>query len=133
MSTDQLRVVGTGSFFLLIFLSGFWLSRSGKPYSSIIFNIHKFVGLATGVFLIMTVYKTHQLAPLSPVGITAVVITVLIFVGTVAAGGLVSVDAAGGLESVNQPIRAAMSMTHKLLPYLAVLSTAATLYLVLSR
>jgi hypothetical protein len=133
MSTNQLRVVGTGLFFLLIFLSGFWLSRSGKPYSSIIFNIHKLVGLAAGVFLIMTVYKTHQLAPLSPVEITAIVITVLIFVGTVAAGGLVSVDAAGGLESINQPIRAAISMMHKLLPYLAVLSTAATLYLLLSR
>ena len=133
MSTDQLRVVGTGLFFLFIFLSGFWLSRSGKPYSSIIFNIHKLIGLAAGVFLIMTVYRTHQLAPLSPVEITAIVITVLIFVGTVAAGGLVSADAAVGLESINQPIRAAISMMHKLLLYLAVLSTAATLYLLLSR
>ena len=119
--------------FLLILLSAFWLSRSGKPYSAIVFNIHRSIGLAAGVFLIMTVYKTHQLAPLSPVEITAIVITVLIFVGTVAAGGLVSVDAAGGLESINQPIRAAIPMVHKLLPYLAVLSTAATLYLLLSR
>jgi hypothetical protein len=38
MDTTQLRIFGAGVFFLLIFLSGIWLTRSGKPYSAIIFN-----------------------------------------------------------------------------------------------
>lgn len=124
MSTTQLRVVGTGLFFIFIFLSGYWLSRSGKPYSAIIFNIHKLIGLAAGVFLVTTVYQIHRVAPLGPAEIAAIVVTVLFFAGTVAAGGLLSID---------KPMPAAISMMHKLLPYVAVLSTAVTLYLLLNR
>jgi hypothetical protein len=50
MSTNQLRVVSAGLFFLFIFLSGFWLSRTGKPYSGIILTIHKLIGLAAVPF-----------------------------------------------------------------------------------
>jgi hypothetical protein len=133
MNITQSRVVSAGLFFLFIFLSGFWLSRSGRPYNAILINIHKLIGLAAGVFLVMTVYRIHQAAPLRPVQIAAIVVTVLIFVGTVAAGGLVSIDAAGDLGNINQSIRAAISMAHRIFPYLAVLSTAVTLYLLLSR
>jgi hypothetical protein len=124
MGTNQLRVVGTGLFFVFIFLSGYWLSRSGKPYSAIIFNIHKLIGLAAGVFLIVTVYQIHRVAPLGPAEIIAIVVTVLFFIGVVAAGGLLSID---------KPMPVIVSMMHKLLPYVAVLSTAVTLYLLLSR
>ena len=120
MGTNQLQVVGTGLFFVFIFLSGYWLSRSGKPYSAIIFNIHKLVGLAMGVFLVVTVRQVHQAAPLGPAKVVAIVVTVLLFIGVVAEGGLLSVD---------KPMPAAISMMHKLLPYAAVLSTAVTLYL----
>lgn len=50
MGTTQSGVVGTGLLFLFIFLSGFWLSHSGKPYNTLIFTIHKLIGLAAGVF-----------------------------------------------------------------------------------
>jgi hypothetical protein len=120
MGTIQFRIVGAGLFFLLIFLSGFWLRRSGKPYNTIIFSIHKIIGLTAGVYLIMTVYQIHQPASLNPVEITAIIVSVLFFSGTVAAGGLLSID---------KPMPAAISMMHKLSPYLTVLSTMVTLYL----
>lgn len=124
MSTTQLRAIVTGLFFVSIFLSGYWLSRSGKPYSAIIFNIHKFIGLAMGVFLIVTVRQVHQVARLGPVEIIVIVVTVSFFVATVTAGGLLSID---------KPMPTAISMMHKLLPYASVLSIAVTLYLLLSR
>ena len=124
MSTNQLRVVSAGLFFLFIFLSGFWLSRTGKPYSGIILTIHKLIGLAAGVFLVMTVYRIHQVAPLSPVEITAIVVTVLFFAGNVATGGLLSTD---------KTMPAVILRLHQITPYLTVLSTAVTLYLLLSR
>jgi hypothetical protein len=123
MGATELRIVGSGLFFLLIFLSGFWLSRTGKPYSTIIFTIHKLIGLAAGVFLVLTVYRIHQVAPLGPVEITAIVVTVLFFAGTVTAGGLLSID---------RPMPAAILTLHQITPYLTVLSTAVTLYLLLS-
>jgi len=54
MDSVQWKVVGAGLFFLFIFLSGIWLSRSGKPLNGLILNIHKLISLAAGIFLIVT-------------------------------------------------------------------------------
>ena len=83
MTTVQVRLIETGIFLLLMFLSGFWLSRGGKPYPGGKFNLHKFIGLGTGVFLIVMVYRAHQAAPLSAAQVTAVAITALLFLLTI--------------------------------------------------
>ncbi len=95
--------------------------------------IGSLIGLAAGAFLIVTAIRTHRAAALSPVEITAIVITALIFVGLVVAGGLLSVFDSGGLANASQAVRKAITLVHHAFPYLAVLSTVATLYLLLSR
>jgi uncharacterized membrane protein (UPF0136 family) len=122
MSTTPGGVVGVGLLFVLILLSGIWLHRSGKPYSTLIFTIHKLAGLAVGVWLAVIVYQTHQAAPLGLLEIAAVVVTVLFSAGTVAAGGLLSID---------KPMPAVVLTLHQVLPALTVLSAAGTLYLLL--
>lgn len=121
MSIDQ-GIMIAGAAFLLIFASGIWLSRSGKPYGTLLFTVHKLVGLALGIWLAVTVYQTHQVAPLGALEITAVAVTVLLFVGTVAAGGLLSID---------RPVPAFVGTLHLVVPLLTVLSTGGTLYLLL--
>jgi heme A synthase len=122
MGTTQVRIVGVGLSFVLIFLSGIWLSHLGKPYSTGVFTIHKLVGLAVGVLLAVMVYQAHKATPLGLVEIAAIVVTVLFFIGTVAAGGLLS---------VNLEVPAFVGKLHQVLPILTVLSTAGTLYLLL--
>ena len=61
MGTTQLRLVGAGFIFLATFISGYWLSRKGKPYSGIMLTIHKLVVLRLSV-----VFKTSILS--SPAG-----------------------------------------------------------------
>ena len=122
MSTDQIRVIGAGLLFVLIFLSGLWVRGSGKPYSTLPFTIHKLAGLAAGILLAVIVYQAHQVAPLGLLEIAAIVVTVLCFVGTVAAGGLLSID---------KPMPAIVLKLHQVIPVLTVLSTAGTLYLLL--
>ena len=116
-------------FFAFVFLFGFILSRTGKPYNSLIFNFHKLIGLATGIFLIVTVYQAPHIGPFSPIQILSLVITVGIFVILVSAGGLLSIEAAGGLKNISQATLGVISAVHKILPYLALLATAGTLYL----
>ena len=123
MSTTQVRVVGAGVAFLAIFLSGIWVSLTGKPYSTLSFTVHKLVGLALGVLLGVIVYQTNQSASLGAVQIAAIVVTVLLFVATVAAGGVLSVV---------EEVPAVALRLHQIVPILAVLSTAGTLYLLLS-
>ncbi|MFB0517627.1 MAG: hypothetical protein ACETWG_13645 [Candidatus Neomarinimicrobiota bacterium] len=123
MSTTLFRITGVGLFFLCIFLSGFWLSHSGKPYSSMILNIHKLIALAAVVFLVITVYRINQTAKLSPTEFIASVVTGLLFLVTIISGGLASLP---------RTMPTALLILHHLLPYFTVLSTAVTLYLLVS-
>jgi len=124
MGTTQLRVVGAGLFYLFIFLSGYWLSHSGKPFNVIILTIHKLISLAAVVFLVITIYQINHVAKLGAIEWIASVVTGLFFLGTIITGGLLS---------TGKPTPAAILTMHQITPFLTVLSTAVTLYLLLSR
>ena len=120
MNTLFVRLIGTGSFFRAIFLSGFWLRRSGKPYSSLYLNIHKLIALAAVVFLVMTVTRLNQVARLNTLELTVCLIAALLFLLTIISGGLASIP---------KDLPAAISNLHHLLPWVTILSTVVTLYL----
>lgn len=124
MSSTILRLAGAGLFFLGIFLSGFWLSHSGKPYNALIFNLHKFIVLAAVFFFVMTVIRMNQVMKLNTVELTACSVTAFLFLIAIISGGLVSIP---------KTMPAALTTLHHLLPYLTVLSAAVTLYLLLHR
>jgi heme A synthase len=124
MSADLLRVVGsTGLFFLFIFLLGYWLSNSGKPYNVIILTIHKLISVAAVVFLVVTIYQMNRVAKLNGVELTVSVITGLLFLSAIISGGLLS---------TNKPMPVAIVRMHQITPFLTVFCTAITLYLLLA-
>lgn len=127
------KTIYTSLFFLLIFISGFWMSSLGKPYNTLLFTIHKLVGVGLGFFLIINVRGIGKAMPLTPLETSVLVIAILIFVVLVVAGGLLSIHAAGGLSNVGPAVWNAITVVHKVFPYLAVLSTAAILYFLLYR
>lgn len=122
MSSTQIKFLSVGLFFLFIFISGFRLGRSGKPYGTVVFTVHKLIGLSMGIYLIMTVYQIYQTTSITPIQIVMIVITVLLFIIIVAAGGIWSIE---------KPMPATAFFIHKIIPYLTVLSTGGTLYLLL--
>lgn len=123
MSTPLVRVVGAGAFFLLIFASGFWLSRSGKPYGMALFTVHKLIALAAMIYLGWTAYQAHQVAPLSPLQIAALAATLTCAVAMFVTGGLLSI------EKAMPPV---VLLVHKVFPYLTLLSAGAALFLLLA-
>ena len=120
MNTPLIRIATAGLFFVFIFLSGFWLSRSGKPYSSLALNIHKLIALAAVVFLFVTIRKLGQVTKLNSTELTISLVTGLLFIGAIISGGLVSID---------KSMPAVVPVLHKLLPWLVVLATGLALYL----
>ena len=124
MGTNQLQIVGAGLFFLFIFLTGYRLSRSGKPYSMVVLAIHKLISLAAVALLVIALYQMNQAVGLSAAELIAGVVTGLFLLGTIATGGLLSTD---------KPMPAIVYTLHKITPFLTVLSNAVTLYLLLSR
>jgi hypothetical protein len=111
-----------GLAFLVILSSGFWLSRKGKPYPLIPSSIHKLISLAALAYLIVIVFQVNRVAPLSSIEIASSLITVVLFIALIATGGIMS---------ASKILPHIIQMIHRILPYLAILSTAATLYFLL--
>ena len=114
------KLISVGAFFLFIFLSGFWMSRAGRPHGMLPVTVHKLIGLALGVYLGWMVYQTHKTIPLSSIQIIAVVVTVLFFAVNVATGSLLS---------TNKPMPEVVSLINKWFPYLTAVSTGVMIYL----
>jgi hypothetical protein len=120
MSTNLLRFLSAGAFCLVIFLSGFRLSRTGKPYNGLLFNLHKLLALAAVVLFAVMLVQANRLTPLTTNALITSIAAGLFFLGLFATGGLAS-----GLKQTPTVVRT----IHHILPYLAVFFTAAALYL----
>lgn len=122
MNTVQSKALAAGLFFLFIFLSGFWLSQSGKPLNSLIFTIHKLIAVAAVIFLATTLHRSNQVAPLSTVALIASAVTGVCFLGTIVTGGMLSID---------KEMPEAVLTMHQVTPFLTVLSTTWLLWQIL--
>jgi hypothetical protein len=111
----------TGLLFLLKLATGYWLSRSDKPYNVGISTIHKIVSLLTIASIALTVRALLQGIGLTGAQIAALVVTGLLFLTAIGTGGVLSTD---------RPAPTIVSLVHKVTPYLALASTAVTIYLV---
>jgi len=123
MNTLTSRIIGTGILFIFVFLSGVWLSNSGKPINVVILTIHKLIGLATLIFIGVTIYQLNQEVKLNALELGASVITGLLFLVTIITGGLLS---------TGNPVVAAILTIHRIGPFLTVLSTVVTMYLLVN-
>jgi hypothetical protein len=110
--------------YLAIFVSGFWLSRLGRPFNVLLLTVHKLVSLAAIVLLGFTVYRVTWDATLNALDWLVVVLSGLLFLGTIATGARLSTD---------KPARAVVLTLHQITPFLTVLSTAWALYLLLTK
>jgi hypothetical protein len=116
------QVLGIGFLFTLKFLSGIWLTRSSKPYNAVILAAHKIISVLTVVLIAVAVRHWGQDASMGAVEIGALIATGVLFLLTILSGGFLSTD---------RPAHAAILVVHRAAPFLTVLSTAVTIYLVL--
>jgi hypothetical protein len=119
MAAIQDRVFVVILSFFVIFVSGFSMSRSGKPFNGLVASIHKLLSLATVVFLVLLLMRINHLARLSMVEWIVCAIAVLLIVAAIASGSVMM-----AVES-----SPAAHLTHRIVPYLALLSTAAAFWL----
>jgi hypothetical protein len=121
MGVNQWKTLGIALIFVIIFLSGYWLSRSGKPYSMLVLTVHKLLAVGTFVYLIITLIRANRAGTLNTNTLIAGVVSGVCFLSLIATGGLLSSEA---------QTPALVSTLHKVAPYLTLLSTAVTLYLI---
>ncbi len=122
MSITQLRVAGAGLFYLVIFLTGWRLSRSGKPYGTGLLTIHKLISLAALVYLAMVVFRVDQVGGVGAIGWIAVAVTGVPFLATIVTGGL---------WSTNRPMPVVILAMHRITSFLTLACTALTILVLL--
>jgi hypothetical protein len=121
MNTITTKIIAVAALFLVVFLLGFWLSRSGKPYNPALFSIHKLLALGTLVLIGVLAYRSHQLAALNGMQVAVLALLVGCFLVTIITGGLLNLERA--------PF--ALKWVHHVMPYLTIITSAGTLYLLL--
>ena len=114
------RVAVTGLLFLLKLATGYWLSRRGKPYNVGISTLHKIISLLVIASIALTVRYLRRGAGLSGAQVGALVVSGVLFLVAIGTGGVLSMV---------RPAPAIVSIAHKVAPYLALVSTAVTIYL----
>jgi hypothetical protein len=124
MSTTQLRFAGAALFYVFIFVSGFWLTRSGKPYNQLVFNVHKLIALAAVVLFVITLARINRVTTLNAAQVIASIVTGVL---------VLSLFVTGALLSIEKPMPAIVTTLHHIMPYLALLSTAVALYFLIGR
>ncbi len=116
------RIILTGVLFAVILASGLILSRNGKPYSMVLFNVHKLAALGAAVYLAVTVIRIQRMAPLSGAALAVWIACAVFFVILAASGGVVS-------AAKNYP--PVVHTLHQLTPYLTVVATGLGVYITL--
>jgi hypothetical protein len=81
-----------GMLFLLTLVFGFWLSKAGKPYNNLLFNLHKLIALGAVVLAVVQFSKTLKTPDSLALIIVSLIITALCIVALFASGALMSLD-----------------------------------------
>jgi len=123
MRTMELRIVAAGLLFLFTLVSGVWLSNSGKPLNTAIFTVHKLIALATVIFTAIVIRDLLKNTP-----VQVVIVSLIVLAGLFALALFVT----GALLSLGKPVNAVILTIHAVTPFLLVISTAVTIYLLSS-
>ena len=123
MNTIQSKILFAGIAFIVIFITGFWMSHAGKPYSIALSAIHKLASLAVLVLLVLTARQANQIQPLNGTQLLLLILAVICFVALIASGAMLTLP---------REIPTAGSI-HHILPWLALTASALDFYLLLSR
>ena len=118
------KIISTGLLFLFTIVSGIWLSNSGKPLNTLIFNIHKLIALGSVIFIAIVIRNL-----LKNVAINNVILILIIVTGLFVLVLFVS----GALLSFGKPVNNIILTIHAVTPIPAVITTAMIIYFLVSK
>ena len=85
-------IIYSGVAFVLTVILGFWLSRLGKPYHQVVFNIHKLIALAAVVLVGLQFSDWFKSGAVQPEWILLVVLIAIMTIILFASGALMSLE-----------------------------------------
>lgn len=79
-----------GILFILTLAFGFWLSQSGRPYNSLLFNVHKLLALVALILTVVQLVRILKGTELSALLIALLALAALCVVALFVSGALMS-------------------------------------------
>jgi hypothetical protein len=119
MKPMDMKMISAGILFVLIILSGVWVTRSGRPLNVAIFTVHKLIALACLVLLVIIVKTLIKGVPVNPSIIISIVLTALFFITMFATGAILSFE---------KPAPKFVLLLHQVVPALTLFSSVITIY-----
>lgn len=105
----NVKLIISGILLLLVFISGIWIKKQGKPYSNLLFTIHKLATLAIIVLVILAIRVVYQ-----QTGLTDFQVILTIGTGILLLAAMIS----GGIISARESVKNSLQFSHKILPLL---------------
>jgi hypothetical protein len=99
---------------------GFWVSRVGKPYHALLFNIHKLVALGGVILTTVRIFRLDPFAEFPLIVIVLVAAAAVCVIATFATGAVMSIK--------EQEIRPILTI-HQISPFLIVIFMGLAVYL----
>lgn len=124
MAVQIQSFIAPGMVFLLTVVSGIWLSHSGKPYQAGIFTVHKLIALGGVVFMVIQMVKMTKGAEVQALFVMLLVL---------AAASVLALFFTGAMMSIGKLPQGVMLLIHQISPFAAFFSTAAAVYLLVSK
>ena len=118
------KFITPGIVFALTLIFGLWLSRSGKPYNAILFNLHKLIALGAVILTTMQIYNTFKNMEAQTLIILLIIVAAICAVALFASGAFMSIG------NLNYQI---MKTIHNVAPVLMVIAMALIIYLLSRR
>jgi hypothetical protein len=107
--------------FLLTLIFGFWLSRRGKPYNGLLFNLHKLIALGTVVLSGLALFRA-----LNGLDVATLIVLLLLL----AALSVIALFVSGALMSAGKGEFRVMKLTHNISPLILVAAMGYAVYMV---
>ena len=114
------KFLPVGVLFVITVGFGFWVSRVGKPYQTLLFTIHKLVALGGVVLASIRFFKVDQLAEFPPLVIVLLGFTTVCVIIMFATGGVMSFK-----DELIKPVL----LMHQVSPVLITVFTGLAVYL----
>jgi len=86
----QHKIISTGAAFIFILISGFILSKIGKPYNPLFFNIHKLISLGVLIYAIVITVQIFKCAEVYNPVYYILLIIILLSIAAFITGGILS-------------------------------------------
>ncbi len=119
-----MKFILSAALFVIAVITGIWLSRTGRPLNSALFNVHKLIALASVVFAVMGVINLVR-----EKGVSTAVMLLIIAAGIFVAALFVT----GALLSAEKPVNRMFLLVHAAAPVLTAGAAAAALYILSGR